>query len=409
MLAAFGAALSAVDPYETVRRNLGCIDGVVTVGGQAVGEFRDSAIVVIGIGKAAPAMVNAVVDVTGAHRGLVVTPYPAECGLPMVVGGHPIPDASSVAAGGAMETLVTGIGPSDLVVVVVSGGGSAALELPVNGVSLDDLAMMNEILLSSGAPIEDINAVRAAVSRFKDGGLRDLMGSASVMTLVMSDVPAGGPGGVSSGPTVGSGLRQSAADVVNRWRLAQRLPTSVLVAIDRVGEPVETSNEDIVIEVGSPLIAATAAAEHLRHAGYPAVVHPNPIVGDVEDAVRSIIAVAESSNVVAAGEATVRVTGDGVGGRNQHAALIAAKEMQDDSRLFAALGTDGVDGSTDAAGAIVDGSTVARAKDLGFDVDLSLARFDSHRPLSATGDTVVTGPTGTNVSDLWIVTPRASE
>ena len=408
MVGAFDAAVRAVDPYTAVGRHLGYSDGVISVGPQAIGSFRPQDIVVIGIGKAAIRMVGAAVDVTGATRGLVVSPYPGACALPVVIGGHPIPDATSLAAGRAMSDLAASIVPTDCVLAFVSGGGSAALELPVEDVGLEDLQVMNQVLVASGAPIEDINEIRAAVSMLKAGGLRRMIDTTHMATMVLSDVPTGGPPVVSSGPTVASALGSDAHDVVVRWDLAHRLPACVVDATLAIGNPVERIDGDVVVEVGSPVSAAAAAVAHLRNAGFAVEIRETPITGDVNSSVEGLLAAAASVTVVAAGEATVRGSHIGVGGRNQHAALLAAAAIAGTERRFGALGTDGVDGETAAAGAIVDGTTVRRAHVVGYDTDTAIKRFDSHPLLAAIGDVVITGPTGTNVADVWIATPSRS-
>jgi hydroxypyruvate reductase len=405
MLAAYGAAIDAVDPYESVLRNLVYSDRVVTVGGESVGGFAPADIVVIGIGKAATAMATAVADVTGARRGLVVTPYAGPCPIEVVVGGHPIPDATSIAAGEAVTELARTVRSTDLVIFVVSGGGSAALELPVDGVDLEDLRAMNEALVLSGAPIEAINAVRASVSSLKAGGLRASLGGATVASLVLSDIPNDNAGLVSSGPSIPSEFEHSAAEVIAGWELAEAMPDSVLEAAGRSSKPRLAAPDDVVVTVGSPQSAATAAGEHLRDAGYAVEVMATPIEGDAAEAVEMMLAAATLKTVVAGGEATVRVDGSGLGGRNQHAALVAAMSIRGTGRRFGALGTDGVDGPSDAAGAIVDGTTAARSRSLGYDLAASLSDFDSHPLLVSSGDVVITGATGTNVADLWIATP----
>lgn len=409
MVEAFEAALRAVDPYEAVRRNIRYSDGVVIVAGEAMGSFRPEDIVVLAIGKASVGMADAAVETTGATRGLVVTPYPGECALPVVRGAHPIPDATSLAAGRAMSGFAASIRPSDCVLALISGGGSAALELPVDDVGLEDLATMNRVLVTSGAPIQEVNEVRAAASTVKAGGLRRMIDTSHMATLVLSDVPGGDAGIVSSGPTVVSDLGKDAHDVVLRWGLTERLPPTVVNATMAARHRANGFPGDRVVEVASPGAAAEGAGVHLRAAGFEVDVLEAPIGGDVERAVGDMLGASRSVTVVAAGEASVGASGTGSGGRNQHAALLAAVAIGDTARRFGAFATDGVDGQTRAAGAVVDGTTVARARAAGYDAEVSVANFDSHPLLVATDDVVVTGPTGTNVADLWIATPSRSE
>ncbi len=403
----FRAAVSAAEPGAAVRGSLGYVNGVVTVGTDVIGRFDSERIVVVGIGKAAPAMTHAAAEVTGAQRGIVVTPYPEESSFPLFVGGHPIPNEASVLAGTALLDLAESVMSDDLVIAVVSGGGSAAAEFPAHDVSLADLQEMNGALVASGAPIEEINQVRAAVSRIKAGGLRRAMSPATVVTLVLSDVVNGGPELVASGPTIPSALGSLAVEIVERHGLGDQLPEAIIAAIQRFG-PHDSEPDDVVAVVGSCALAADAALRYLRSAGLQAQIASAELAGDAEQAVAELLAASEPGTVwIAAGETTVNVTGDGVGGRNQHAALVAAMRIAGSGAAFGAFGTDGIDGPTDVAGAVVNGATVDQATARGWDVLRELAAHNSNSILWDIGCTVETGPTGTNVGDLWLWFVRA--
>jgi hydroxypyruvate reductase len=293
------------------------------------------------------------------------------------------------------------------VVFLVSGGGSALAEDPMPGIDIDDLAAMNRVLTTSAVPITEVNEVRAATSRIKGGRLAEATGTDRVVTLILSDVVGGAPMHVASGPTIGHGLGAGARGVIQRHGLAGALPQVVVDAAARVA-PLEGPPGPWKV-IGSPDIAALAAASFLRDQGYAVDVEDPPLDGVVEAEVDRVLDnTADGAVLVAAGEVVVRVDGDGIGGRNQHAALIAAKRIAGTRTAFGAFATDGRDGPTDAAGAVVDGGTWARIADAGIDASAALANFDSGTALGVTGASVVVGPSGTNVADLWIVARQPS-
>jgi glycerate-2-kinase len=400
--AAFRAAVSAADPYRAVSAALTFENGMVAVAGRDVGEYRPDQITILGIGKAAPAMADAVATITGSTSGIVVSPYEASCAVKIVRGGHPAPTQESLDAGILVKDVVSRANDDGLIIAVISGGGSAAVEVLTGGVTLADVASLNETLLASGMPIEDINEVRAATSEMKAGGVVRWAAGTPIVSLVLSDVVAGGPEFVSSGPTIPSDLGSNAHHVVDMWGLIDRVPDSVRAAIDEFdGE--DSSHQVLVEMIGSPAMAAEAAAGHLRSEGFDARVVTSELTGESRDRVAEMLAGSQAGIVwVAAGEPTVTLMGDGVGGRSQEAALAAVPLLAGSGGIFAAIGTDGIDGPTDAAGAIVDGTTAEAISRAGWDVESELAANNSHPVLTEVGCTVVTGPTGTNVCDVWM-------
>lgn len=341
-------------------------------------------------------------DVLGHGRGFVVSAHSADVPYPLCVGSHPLPDASSVRCGRSLVDFVQHTKPSDVVVFLVSGGGSAAVSLPVDGVAVEDLAKMNAELLASGLPIEDINEMRAAVSQIKGGRLGTATTAQRQVTLVLSDVIGVGPEYVASGPSIGFGLGSRARSVLEESGLRAKLPSAVVRVVDEFVRP-EVPEVLMHTTIASPAIAAHAAAADLRSSGFDASVATTELVGEArEEAVALAVVTASGTVAVASGETTVTIRGAGSGGRNQEAALAVAIASAGQDVLFAALGTDGIDGPTSAAGAIVDGMTAMRAEELGIDLPAALSDNDSHSALAALGETVVTGPSGTNVADLWI-------
>lgn len=363
-------SLRAVDPRRVVAEAIHHHDATLTVGSHTFNDVAPTDVVVVALGKAARGMAQGAFDAIGTTRGLVVASSGGDSPFAICVGSHPIPDARSLACGETLLHIVERTKPSDVVVFLVSGGGSALAVVPTEGASLEDVVAVNRRLIASGLPIEEINAVRAAVSGIKGGRLADATVASRQVTLIMSDVVGAGPQNVASGPTLGLEPHQ----------------TGVLYDV-----------------VGSPGIVARAAAIAFESRGFDVSIVSDELMGNARDEARALVASAKSGTIsIAAGETTVEVVGNGVGGRNQDAALAVAVDIAGTDVTFAAIGTDGIDGPTDAAGAIVDGHTVARADALGIDLGSGLANNDSHTVLSAVGATVVTGPSGTNVADLWM-------
>lgn len=408
LVSAFRAATEAADPFRAVEAVLAYENGDVSVAGSVVGQFQPDQISVVGLGKAGPAMADAVAAVTGSTTGIVVSPYDSPCSVPAIRGGHPIPTQASLDAGRAIEGLVSGCPADGLIIAVVSGGGSAAADVLVDGVTLEDLAEVNALLLESGSPIAEINEVRAAISQMKAGGVSDWAGETQIVTLVLSDVVAGGPEFVSSGPTIPSALGVNANRVLDALEAGGRVPDAVRSAASSFVR--RRSQRPLVVEtVGSAVMATAAAAKYLAAQGFDVRVATSELTGEARDKAREVLTTYEGGVVwVAAGEPTVTVTGPGVGGRSQEAALAAVPMLSESGGIFAAIGTDGIDGPTEAAGAVVDGSTARDLAHGGWDVSAELAANNSHPVLSNVGATVVTGPTGTNVGDVWMwATPPA--
>lgn len=408
----FLAGVAAVEPARCVRDHLERDDALLA-GGIAFGPGR---LLVVAFGKAAPAMTRGLVETSGRRvdDGVVVTHAAAEAPLPLVVAGHPLPDAGSVRGGREALRIAAAAGPADLLVVLVSGGGSSLLEVPAGALDLDDLVATNRALLRSGADIVEINAVRKHLSAVKGGRLAEAARRCRLLTLVLSDVVGDPLDVIASGPTVPDPTTYAdALEVLERRRIAEEVPAAVVAhlrdgAAGRVPEtPKEAHPRHVLRIVGNGAQAAEAVVAAARERGLIAEVVSTTLVGEAREVGPSAAAarVPGVDVLVWAGETTVTVRGDGRGGRNQEAALAAALAIEGTGTTFLAAGTDGIDGPTDAAGAVVDGGTVPRGSAAGLDAWDHLARNDAYPYLAATGDLLVTGPTGTNVADLWICRP----
>jgi glycerate-2-kinase len=363
---------------------------------------------VAAIGKAAPAMVRGAADALGAQLlgGVVVSDHAERvpAGMRLVIGGHPFPDHRSEAAGYALlaEAYVTA--PRETLLVLVSGGGSALAEVPPVAVTIEDLAATQYALLHGGVPIDEVNTVRRHCSRLKNGALVARSGAGRVITLLVSDVTGTPATTIASGPTLADATSaEDALVILDRHGLRASVPRAVIEHLERGAFPAAPGPPHLWEVVADGATALAAAERELRRAGYETNSFGSALGGEAAEAARRMVAAATAEQVdLICGETTVTVRGNGRGGRNQSGALAAALLLEGETAVFGAFATDGIDGPTDAAGAIVDGATVRRARSAGLDPAGRLADDDAYPVLAATGDLVVTGPTGTNVADLWM-------
>lgn len=405
MVAAYEAAVSACDPEPAVSRAISVDDSGVTVGDTRFEGAVADDFVVVALGKAASAMVRGAAKPLGDLRGIAVSNHVEPCPVPLHVGSHPVPTSDSLAAGQALLDFVAGLDETDIVLYLISGGGSSIAVAPSEGLTLDDLSSLNEVLLRSGMPIGEMNEIRASVSRIKGGGLAEACAASRSVTLVLSDVVDVGVTHVASGPTLGAGMGASASAIAQRYDLVDLVPSAVAVAIEDANPAPQASGPFFV--VGSSLLAAAAAATYLDDHGFRSQIVTTSLSGEARvRAVEMVRGVTPGVISVATGETTVVVTGSGTGGRNQEAALAAAIEITETDIVFCAMGTDGIDGPTPAAGAVVDGSTSSAASVAGIDLVSALENNDSYTALSGIDELVVRGETGTNVGDLWMVGRR---
>ena len=427
------AALAAVDPEGAVLRHVTRSGDRLTVGGRVYDLAAIDRVWVVGGGKAAPAMVAALHGLLGERLsgGLVVTKYghadPRHPTGPVdaIEAGHPIPDQAGVEGTQRMADLLAGATERDLVLAVLSGGGSALLVLPAPGLTLTDLQDTTDLLLRSGATIVELNAVRKHLSQIKGGGLARLAGRAPVVSLILSDVVGDPLDVIASGPTAPDPTTFAEAwAVVERYGLVERLPEGtrrhLQAGLD--GDLPDTPKpDDPLFErvhnllVGNNRLAAEAAVEVARANGLNALLLSTYIEGEARQVARVAAALAKEmvahgrpaplpACLVWGGETTVTVRGQGKGGRNQELALAAALALEGLPQvLLVALGTDGTDGPTDAAGAVATGKTINRARSLGLDPVAHLENNDAYPFFHALNDLILTGPTGTNVNDLMFL------
>ena len=425
----FDAGLKAADPGEAIRRAVKLAGERLELDGRTYDLNDFDRILLVGAGKAAASMAAALEGVleTRITQGVITTKYgygtPLK-GISVTEAGHPIPDEAGVVGSQRILDLLDGAGEQDLVLCVISGGGSALLPLPVDGISLTDKQKTTQALLDCGADIHQINTIRKHISGIKGGRLAEAAFPATLVTLVLSDVVGDDLDVIASGPTVPD--RSTFADcmkIVEQYDLSEILPLPVMTYLREgaAGRRPETPKpSEPVFEkthvriIGSAALSLFAAREKAKNLGYNAIILSSFIEGETRDVAKVHVAIAKeiraSGNpvsvpacVISGGETTVTIRGDGLGGRNTEFVLAAAVEIEGmDGITFLSVGTDGTDGPTDAAGAVADGSTVERAREKGFNAARYLANNDSYHFFEATGDLLMTGPTMTNVMDLRI-------
>lgn len=394
---------------EVFAAALRAVDGRTVVGRALAARPLDGPVWICAIGKAAQSMALGACDLLGSRLlgGLLITKSghmdPSAFdgrGIECRLGGHPVPDEGSLAAGRRLIGALGALSPHTAVLFLLSGGASSLVEVPIAGLGLADLRRMNEWLLGSGLAIDAVNRVRKSVSRIKGGGLLSRLGDRPTRVLAISDVPGDDPAVIGSGLLVPE--RALAGGVA-----ALDLPTWLSEWVERgLAErgPLPSTGPEIEL-VATLEIAKSAAAAAGRRAGLAVRVDARAIEGDAALAGRRLARALLSGPPglsVAGGETTLRLpAAPGRGGRNQHLALAAAIELAGHADvLLLSAGTDGTDGPTDDAGALVDGATLARIEDAGLDALVGLRRADSGALLEASGDLIRTGATGTNVMDL---------
>lgn len=400
----FQVAVAAADPALALRQAFQAHPPPLPPGGRYI---------VIAFGKAAAPMAEtALANLGGALvDALVVTTYDAArpvAGATVIAAGHPVPDANGERAGQVVMERLQAAGPDDRVIALISGGGSALLPAPAGALTLADKVAVNRLLLTFGLSITEMNLVRQQLSQLKGGGIARLAAPAPVTGYILSDVIGDDLRTIASGPTAAPlGSRAQAVGLLQTQGLWQALPPRVrahLTAPEGPRPPMPEAVNHLIGSNRTSLLAAAAAY------GPGATIVENRLVGDVQDAAAKIVGSAArapqpSACLIFGGETTVKVTGNGLGGRNQELALRVARAMPPLRRdwVFLSAGTDGRDGPTPAAGGLVDAETIPRIRQAGGDPDRLLAENDSYRALTLADALVLTGPTGTNVADVQIL------
>lgn len=430
VLPILSAALEAVDPYAAVKRQMALEGTDLLIGERTynLDEYRH--VYVIGGGKAGGSMAKAAEDILGDRltAGVINTKYGYVADTETVrinEAGHPLPDAAGMAGARQMVDLARQASEGDLVICLISGGGSALMTLPVEGIGLGDMEALTTSLLRCGATINEINTIRKHISQIKGGNLSRATHPAEVVSLILSDVVGNPLDVIASGPTVpDTSTFAGAYEIVKRYGLMDELPSSItqhlgqgndgrIPETPKEGDPLFAKTYNLII--GSNESAARAALAEAQEAGFHTLLLSTYVEGEAREVAHVFCAIAKEilhssqpiprpACVVAGGETTVTIRGEGKGGRNQELALAAAIQLDTlDNVTIVALATDGTDGPTDAAGAIADGLTLHRARQKKLLARDYLANNDSYSFFDQLDDLLITGPTNTNVNDLTFV------
>lgn len=426
----FMAGVAAVEPGRAVRSHLKLEGDILLAGQHRIPLTPRGRVFVVGAGKAGAPMAGAVEEILGewVYRGLVVVKFghlwPVER-VTILEAGHPLPDEEGVKAAAKLLELLEETTEHDLVVCLLSGGGSALLPSPAPPVTLADKQKVTSLLLESGAEIGEINCVRKHLSLLKGGGLARAANPARVLTLILSDVVGDPLDVIASGPTVGDPTTfADALDILDKYNLLERTPDTIRTHLTQGMEgkhPETPTSGDAVFSgvinllIGTNTIAIQAAEETARALGYQTNVLSATVTGETREAAAAHAAmtreiaftgqpVTRPTCLLSGGETTVTIRGTGKGGRNQEFVLAAAIGIEGvPGTVVLSGGTDGTDGPTDAAGAVADGTTVGRAKTVGMDAVAYLNNNDAYPLFEKLGDLLITGPTLTNVMDLRVI------
>ncbi len=426
----FQAALKAVDPVQAIFYCVSIEDNVLQVGEHRF-AFKDyDRILVVGAGKAGAPMASALEDLLGDRivDGVIIVKEGHSLPLRYLrvhEASHPVPDERGIQGTEEILSIVSNAGKRDLVLCLISGGGSALLVAPAKGVTLVDKQKITSLLLACGADIHEINTIRKHLSRTKGGGLARFAYPATMVSLILSDVIGDDLNMIASGPTIqDTSTFSDTRQVLEKYKIWEQIPQPVRKRIERGlrGEVADTPKvgnlvfqKCFTLLVGTNIRALRAARLKAKGFGYLTLILSSAIEGESREVAKVLTAIAKeiqgSANPVPApacilcgGETTVTIRGNGKGGRNQEYALASAIAIEGMANVVVfAGGTDGNDGPTDAAGAMADGHTLARARAKGLDPFNSLRRNDSFHFFQALGDLVITGPTRTNVMDVYMV------
>jgi glycerate 2-kinase len=428
--AIFRAGLNAVDSRDAVSKFMSREDCILTVDNSSYDLADYKNVYVIGAGKASAAMARAVEEILGERikAGVINVKYDHTLPLDFITlneAGHPVPDEAGLIGTQEIVELLEKTGEKDLVLCLISGGGSALLPFPAEGITLDEKRQLTQLLLDIGCNIQEMNVLRKHVSRVKGGRLARLAYPATLVTLILSDVIGDDLDSIASGPTVPD--RSTYADclrILKKYSVQDKVPEAILDHLKRglegavretpkVNDPAFIKTQNVIVASNS--LALQAAKHKADELGYRSLVLSSSIEGEAKDVALDHVAIAKEilrtdqpvskpACVISGGETTVTIRGKGKGGRNQEFVLAAAIAIDGLEKVVVLSGgTDGTDGPTDAAGAFADGTTITRAMNQGLDAQKYLQNNDSYSFFDPLGDLLKTGPTFTNVMDLRLV------
>jgi glycerate 2-kinase len=424
----FLAGVESVKPVNLINRYVSVSNNILLIEGLSFNLSALKNIYIVGAGKASASMAKAIESILGSRitAGHIVTKYDHSVPLEFVEiteAGHPVPDENGIKGTEKIMSIVNMAEKDDLVICLISGGGSALLADVPEGCTLEDLKTLNSILLKTGANITEMNCIRKHLSKVKGGLLAKAASPAEVVSLILSDVIGDPLDVIASGPTAPDPTTfADAIAIIGKYKIGKEIPAQIIKVLREGFEKKRSEtlkeNDEILLHthnliIGTNRLALKTAKEKAESLGYDTEVITNKLDGDVFDVAGYIIEIVKSVKkgklqkkicLLFAGEPTVKVKGTGSGGRNQHLALVAAKLLKDLPGItILSGGTDGTDGPTDAAGAVVDSNTSGNSLWLNLDMDKYIENFDSYNFFKQEGGLIITGPTQTNVMDLMVV------
>lgn len=426
----FEAGLKAADPATAVKNHLKRQGDKLHLQGQEYDLRNYENIYVIGMGKAAASMAKAIEEIIGDRltSGIVNVKYGHTVVLDIVKtneAAHPVPDEAGLTGTKEIIELLKKTGENDLVICLISGGGSALLPSPAGNLTLEDKQTITKSLLECGATIHEINSIRKQISSVKGGRLAELVYPSTLISLILSDVIGDDLDVIASGPTVpDTHTFHDCRNIIEKYKLGERTPKRVIDYIEmgckgeiedtpKAQSPIFKRTQNAI--VGSNILAVSAAKEKAEELGYNSMILSTFIHGETEEVAKVHTAISKeiisSGNpvkkpacIISGGETTVTIEGKGYGGRNQEFVLAAALDIDGlNNVVVLSGGTDGDDGPTDAAGAIADGTTIERASKSGLNAYEHLCENNSYNFFKPLGDLLITGPTNTNVMDLRVL------
>jgi len=423
----FLAAVESVKPGNLIKSYVSLNNNILQIEKIAFDLTSVKNIYVVGAGKASAAMAQTIESILGSRisAGHIITKYDHSVPLKFIEtteAGHPVPDDNGIKGTKHIVSIVKKAEKDDLVICLISGGGSSLLADVPEGCTLEDLKKVNSLLLKSGANITEMNCIRKHLSNVKGGQLSRAASPARVVCLILSDVIGDPLDVIASGPTAPDpSTFEEAISIIRKYNIENELPEQIYRVLQegiekKRQETLKDSDEILRLTnnliIGTNLLALKTAKERAESLGYESQIVTNKLEGDVSDVANYIFEVAkgvkEKMNnkkicLLFAGEPTVKVKGNGLGGRNQHLALIAARLLKDSPGItFLSGGTDGTDGPTDATGAVVDSFTSENSSNLHLDMEQYINNCDSYNFFKQAGGLIITGPTQTNVMDLMV-------
>jgi len=424
----FLTGVESVKPDNLINRFVSMEKNILRLENMTYDLSATGNIYIVGMGKASAIMARAIESVLGKRitAGHVITKYGHSAPLKytgVTEAGHPVPDENGIRGTEQILSIVNKAGKDDLVICLISGGGSALQVDVPQGCTLEDLKRLNSILLKSGADITELNCIRKHISKVKGGQLAKSAYPAKIVSLILSDVIGDPLEAIASGPTAPDPTTfADAISILRKYNVENEIPEKIYRVLQegfynkrpetlKVSDKVFRNTSNFII--GNNSLALKTAKEKAEFFGYETKIISNKIDGDVNDVADYIVEMTmdlkknspdKKCCLLFSGEPTVKVSGTGSGGRNQHLALLSAKLLGGMQGItFLSGGTDGTDGPTDAAGAVIDQFTLPNARDLGLDIEKYLNDFDSYNFFKKEGGLIITGPTQTNVMDLMVV------